>query len=74
METMATYFFRSAAKDARQAIGKPVMAEYTVRHGFGPIQQAIEMALHHDEQAAELIEKRDLALAEAKRQVAPTTK
>jgi hypothetical protein len=71
---MAIYFFRRAANVARQTIGKPIVADYTVRHQPGSIQRAFETALYQDARAAQLIEKRDLALAEAKRQVAPTTK
>jgi len=74
MDPMAVYFFRRVTNEARQAIGKPAVADYTVRHQPGPIQRALETAFYQDARAAQTIEKRDLALAEARRQVAPTTK
>ena len=67
MDPMAVYFFRRAANEARQAIGKPVVADYTVRHSLGPIQRALETAFYQDARAAQTIEERDLALAEAQR-------
>lgn len=74
MDPMAVIMFKRAANEARQAIGKPVVADYAVRHQPGPIQRALETALYQDARAAQTIEKRDLALAEARRQVASTTK
>jgi len=74
MDPRTIISFKRAANEARQAIGKPVVADYTVRHQPGPIQRAFETAFYQDARAAEVIKKRDLALAEARRQVAPATK
>lgn len=74
MDPSTVISFKRAANEARQAIGKPVVADYTVRHQPGPIQRALETAFYQDARAAQIIEKRDLALAEARRQVASTTK
>ncbi len=60
--------FEVACNEAREVIGKPPVADYEVTRNLGPIQRAFETAFYQDARAAQLIEKRDLALAEAKRQ------
>lgn len=74
MNPMAVLMFKRAANEARQVIGKPVVADYAVERNPGPIQRAFETAFYQDARAAQTIEKRDLALAEVKRQVASTIK
>ena len=66
--------FEVACNEAREMIGKPPVADYEVTRELGPIQRAFETALYQDARAAQTIEQRDLALAEARRQVASTTK
>lgn len=66
--------FEVACNAAREMIGKPPVADYEVTRELGPIQRAFETALYQDARAAQTIEQRDLALAEARRQVASTTK
>ena len=66
--------FEVACNEAREMIGKPPVADYDVTRELGPIQRAFETALYQDARAAQTIEQRDLALAEARRQVASTTK
>lgn len=65
--------FEVACNEARELIGKSPVADYEVTRGLGPIQRAFETAFYQDARAAEVIKKRDLALAEARRQVAPAT-
>ena len=75
MDPRTIITFQRAANEARRVIGKPPVADYCVeRIPDSAIQRAFETALYQDARAADLIEKRDLALAEARRQVASTTK
>jgi hypothetical protein len=67
MDPSTVISFKRAANAARQAIGKPVVADYAVLRMPGPIQRAFETAFYQDARAAQTIEKRDLALAEAQR-------
>lgn len=59
--------FEKATDEARRVIGKPPVEEYELYCKPGPIQRAFETAFYQDARAAQIIEKRDLALAEARR-------